>query len=91
MSPSDGLGFRGVRHGQLAVIPNIGHVISSGKIEASQLPDPASRHRRVRQPSRKDAEEGGLLGAEAFLRERRKELGPPSCSTMRHAVPAAPR
>jgi hypothetical protein len=38
-----------------------------------------------------DAEEGGLLGAEAFLRERRKELGPPSCSTMRHAVPAAPR
>jgi|SoimicmetaTmtHPA_FD_contig_31_18881175_length_429_multi_2_in_0_out_0_1 hypothetical protein len=48
MSPSDGLGFRGIRHGQLAVIPNIGHVISSGKIEASQLPDPASRHRRVR-------------------------------------------
>jgi hypothetical protein len=26
--------FRNLGHGQLAVIPNIGHVISTGKIEA---------------------------------------------------------
>jgi pimeloyl-ACP methyl ester carboxylesterase len=26
--------FRNLAHGQLAVIPNLGHVISSGKIEA---------------------------------------------------------
>ena len=38
-----------------------------------------------------DAEEVGLLGAEAFVRERAKDSGPPSCSTTRHAAPAAPR
>ena len=38
-----------------------------------------------------DAEEHGLHGAEAFVRERAKELGPPSCSTTRPAARAVHR